>query len=102
MQLSNVHPLFIGYGGKIHIVDEDAESAKPWYFCDFHDDIYELAVDLALDLIVLQGEIILGEAQRKIFLCRAHSARFFSQTRFGKLGSVRASVESIYLLVPHD
>ena len=101
MQLSNVHPFFIGYGGKIHIVDEDAKSAKPWYFCDFHDDIYELVAGTILDLIVLQGEIILGEAQRKIFLCRAHSARFFNQTRCDKLGYVRASVESIYQLVPH-
>ena len=52
MQLSNVHPLFIGDCGKIYIVDEDAKSAKPWYFCDFHENIYELAADSALDLIL--------------------------------------------------
>jgi hypothetical protein len=50
----------------------------------------------------LQGEIILGEAQRKFFLCRAHSARFFSQTMCGKLWCVQDSVEAISQLVPRD
>ena len=55
MQLSNVHPFFIGDCGKIYIVDEDAESSKPWYFCDLHGNIYKLDDDTALELITCQS-----------------------------------------------
>jgi hypothetical protein len=50
---------------------------------------------------MLKGEIICGEAQRKIFFVQSTQRKIFSQTKYGKLGSVQASVESIYPLVPH-
>jgi hypothetical protein len=83
-----VQPLFISYCSKIYIVNEDAKSAKPWYFCDFHDDIYELAADPALELITSQGDysrrsaaqnFFVQSTQRKIFLvkqCAANSGVF--------------------------
>ena len=52
MQLSNMQPFFISDGGEIYIVNEDAKPSKPWYFCNFHENIYELAADSALDLIL--------------------------------------------------
>jgi hypothetical protein len=75
MQLSNVQPFFVSYGGKIHIVDEDAKSSEPWYFCNFHENIYELAADLALELIVLRGRLFLAKRSAKFF-CEAEAQDF--------------------------
>ena len=76
MQLSDMQPFFISDGGEIYIVNEDAKSSKPWYFCNFHENIYEQHIDLALELIVLRGRLFQAKRSAKFF-CAEHTAQDF-------------------------
>jgi hypothetical protein len=67
MQLSNMQPFFISDGGEIYIVNEDAKSSKPWYFCNFHENIYEQPADLALELKMLRGDYFWRSAAQNFF-----------------------------------
>ena len=70
MQLSNMQPFFISDGGEIYIVNEDAKPSKPWYFCNFHENIYEQSADLALELTVLRGRLFLAKPSAKFFFAK--------------------------------